>query len=152
MAWLIVELKLRWLGNAVRSSRRARIAFILSTTTAAVVAIAVFTSLAGLRGHPAAVDEATAVFTTFAFAWLVLPIFAFGLDATLDPATLAPYPLRARPLAVGLLAASAAGVWPLANVLGLLGVTVGLARGPAWPSRRSRCCCRCCSASPWPGS
>ncbi len=88
-----------------------------------------FVGLARLRGHSAAVDEATAVFTMFAFAWLVLPIFSFGLDATLDPATLAPYPLRARPLAVGLLAGSAAGVWPLANVLGLLGVTVGLAHG-----------------------
>jgi len=129
VAWLIVSLKLRSLGNAVRWSRRARIGFILSTTMAAVVAIAVFTSLAGMRGHGGAVDEATAVFTMFAFAWLVLPIFSFGLDATLDPATLAPYPLRARPLAVGLLAASAAGVWPLANVIGLLGVTVGLARG-----------------------
>ena len=129
MAWLIVGLKLRSLANVVRSSRRARIAFILSTTVATVVAIAVFVSLAGLRGHSAAVDEATAVFTMFAFAWLVLPIFSFGLDATLDPATLAPYPLRARPLAVGLLAASATGAWPLANVLGLLGVTVGLAHG-----------------------
>ena len=129
MAWLIVSLKLRSLANAVRSSRRARIAFILSTTAATVVAIAVFVSLARLRGHSAAVDEATAIFTMFAFAWLVLPIFSFGLDATLDPATLAPYPLRARPLAVGLLAGSAAGVWPLANVVGLLGVTIGLAHG-----------------------
>jgi ABC-2 type transport system permease protein len=129
VAWLIVELKVRSLRNAVRWSRRARIAFILSTFMATVVAVAVFASLAALRGHSAAVDEATAVFTMFAFAWLVLPIFSFGLDATLDPATLAAYPLRARPLAVGLLAASATGVWPLANVFGLLGVTVGLARG-----------------------
>ena len=53
------------------------------------------------------------------------------MDATLDPATLALYPLRTRPLAVGLLAASATGAWPLANVVGLLGVTVGLARGAA---------------------
>ncbi len=69
------------------------------------------------------------IFTVFAFGWLILPIFAFGLDSTLDPATLAIYPLRIRPLAVGLLAASAAGAWPLANVIGLLGVTIGLARG-----------------------
>jgi ABC-2 type transport system permease protein len=129
VAWLIVELKLRSLRNAVRSSRRARIAFILSTTVAAVVAATVFGSLAVLRGRAGAVDKATAVFTMFAFGWLVLPIFAFGLDATLDPALLAPYPLRARPLAAGMLAASAAGAWPLANVLGLLGVTVGLADG-----------------------
>ena len=129
MAWLLVGLKLRSLRNALRSSGRARISFILSATLAAVAAVAVFGSLAMLRGQAAAVDEATAVFTTFAFAWLVLPIFSFGLDATLDPATLAPYPLRARPLAVGLLAASATGAWPLANVLGLLGVTIGLAHG-----------------------
>jgi ABC-2 type transport system permease protein len=129
VAGLIAGLKLRSLGNAVRRSRRARVAFILSTTMAAVVAVSVFASLAALRGRAGAVDEVTAVFTMFAFAWLVLPIFAFGLDATLDPATLALYPLRARPLAVGLLAASAAGVWPLANVLGLLGVTAGLAGG-----------------------
>jgi ABC-2 type transport system permease protein len=129
VAWLIVELKLRSLRNAVRSSRRARIAFILSTAVATVVAVAVFGSLAALRGHAGAVDEATTVFTAFAFGWLVLPIFAFSLDATLDPALLAAYPLRARPLAVGMLAASAAGAWPLANVLGLLGVTIGLADG-----------------------
>ena len=74
-------------------------------------------------------DLTTVIFTVFAFGWLILPIFAFGLDGTLDPATLALYPLRTRPLAVGLLAASATGAWPLANLLGLLGVTVGLARG-----------------------
>ena len=69
------------------------------------------------------------MFTVFAFGWLILPLLVFGLDGTLDPATLALYPLRTRPLAVGLLAASATGAWPLANVIGLLGVTVGLARG-----------------------
>ena len=129
MAWLLVQLKLRSLGNSLHHSRRARIAFVLSSTLAAVVAAAVFADLAGLRGRAGAVDETTAVFTMFAFGWLVLPIFSFGLDATLDPTALAPYPLRARPLAVGLLAASATGVWPLANVLGLLGATVGLASG-----------------------
>jgi ABC-2 type transport system permease protein len=81
------------------------------------------------RGQGVSVDVTSVIFTGFAFGWLILPIFAFGLDSTLDPATLAPYPLRIRPLVVGLLAASAAGAWPLANVIGLLGVTVGLARG-----------------------
>jgi ABC-2 type transport system permease protein len=75
------------------------------------------------------VDVSTVLFTLFAFGWLILPIFVFGLDSTLDPATLALYPLRTRPLAAGLLAASASGAWPLANVVGLLGITVGLARG-----------------------
>jgi ABC-2 type transport system permease protein len=129
MARLLVQLKLRLLTNALRSSRPARISFIVSTVFAVLVAVGTFATLALLRGQSAPVTQTAAVFTVFAFGWLILPLFAFGLDGTLDPATLALYPLRTRPLAVGLLAASATGAWPLANVLGLLGVTVGLAHG-----------------------
>ena len=129
MVGLLVRLKLRLLANALRSSRQAKVAFILSTVAACLVAAGTFAGLAVLRGQDAAVDLTTVTFTTFAFGWLILPLLVFGLDGTLDPATLALYPLSTRPLAVGLLAASAAGAWPLANVVGLLGVTVGLARG-----------------------
>ena len=129
MARLLVQLKLRLLFNALRLSAGAKVSFILSTIFAGVVAVVTFAGLAALRGNAAAVDVTSVVFTVFAFGWLILPLLAFGLDATLDPATLALYPLRTRPLAAGLLAASATGAWPLANVLGLLGVTVGLARG-----------------------
>ena len=131
MARLLVQLKLRLLGNALRSSTAAKISFLVSTTLAVLVAIGVFVVLALFRGRSASVDVTAIIFTVFAFGWLILPIFAFGLDSTLDPATLALYPVRTRPLATGLLAASATGAWPLANLLGLLGVTVGLARGPS---------------------
>jgi ABC-2 type transport system permease protein len=129
MARLLVQLKLRLLGNALRSSTAARISFIFSTFFAVVVAAGTFVVLALLRGQSTSVDLTTVIFTMFAFGWLILPIFVFGLDSTLDPATLALYPLRTRPLAAGLLAASATGAWPLANLAGLLGVTVGLAHG-----------------------
>jgi ABC-2 type transport system permease protein len=129
MARLLVQLKLRLLRNALRASTGAKVGFIVSTVLAALVAAGVFFLLASLRGHGAAVDLTTVIFTVFAFGWLIVPLIAFGLDGTLDPATLALYPLRTRSLAVGLLAASATGAWPLANVLGLLGVTVGLAHG-----------------------
>jgi len=129
MAWLLVQLKLRLLRNALRSSTGAKISFILSTIFAGLFAVGAFIALALMRGSSASVDLTTVMFTVVAFGWLILPILAFGLDGTLDPATLALYPLRTRPLVVGLLAASAAGAWPLANVVGLLGVTVGLARG-----------------------
>ena len=105
--------------------------FIISTIFAGLLAIGVFLILALLRGQAAAVDETSVVFTVFAFGWLILPILVFGLDGTLDPAALSLFPLRTRPLAIGLLAASATGAWPLANVIGLMGVTVGLARGAA---------------------
>ena len=129
MARVLVQLKLRLVLNALRSSNAAETSFILSTFFALVVAVGGFYVLAQFRGLSASVDLTTVIFTMFALGWLVLPIFAFGLDGTLDPATLALYPLRTRPLAVGLLAASATGAWPAANLIGLLGVTVGLAAG-----------------------
>jgi ABC-2 type transport system permease protein len=129
MARLLVQLKLRLVVNALRASTGAQIAFVLSTVFAALVAGGVFYLLAILPGGIAAANLTTVIFTLFALAWLILPLVAFGLDSTLDPATLALYPLRLRPLAVGLLAASATGAWPAATLIGLLGVTIGLARG-----------------------
>jgi ABC-2 type transport system permease protein len=129
MARVLVQLKLRLLLNALRSSTAVQNSFIISTFFALVVAVGGFYVLALFRGTSASVDLTTVIFIAFALGWMILPIMAFGLDGTLDPATLALYPLRTRPLAVGLLAASAAGAWPLANLIALLGVTVGLARG-----------------------
>ncbi len=129
MARLLVQLKLRLLTNALRSSSRAKASFMISTAFAVLTALGTFALLASLRGQSTAVDLTSVIFTVFAFGWLILPLLAFGLDSTLDPATMALYPLRTRPLAVGLLAASATGAWPAANVIGLLGVTIGLARG-----------------------
>jgi ABC-2 type transport system permease protein len=130
VARLLVRLKLRLLANALKASSGAKAAFITSTIFATLVAGGLFASLASLRHNGAAVDLTAVTFTAFAFGWLILPLLVFGLDATLDPATLALFPLRTRPLAAGLLAASAAGAWPLANVIGDLGITVGLAHGP----------------------
>lgn len=129
MARLLVQLKLRLLANALRASTGAQVAFILSTVLAAVVAVGVFYLESILGGGIAAADLSTAIFCLFGLAWLILPIVVFGLDSTLDPATLALYPLRTRPLAVGLLAASATGAWPAATLIGLLGVIIGLAHG-----------------------
>ena len=130
MARLLVQLKLRLVINALRASTGAQVGFMLSTICAAVVAVGTFYLLAILRGSGiAAADLTTVIFTGFALAWLILPVVVFGLDSTLDPATLALYPLRIRPLAVGLLAASATGAWPAATLIGLLGAIIGLAHG-----------------------
>src|ERR1700720_51797 len=129
MARLLVQLKLRLVLNALRASTGAKVAFVLSTSCAALVAGGVFYLLATLPGGIAAADLTTVIFCVFGLGWLILPIVVFGLDSTLDPATLALYPLRTRPLAVGLLAASATGPWPAATLIGLLGVIIGLAHG-----------------------
>jgi ABC-2 type transport system permease protein len=128
MARLLVKLKLRMLGNALRSSTAARVSFLVSSTFALLVAAGTFWLLLQLRFLTASVDLTTVIFSIFAVGWLMGPIFSFGLDGTLDPATMALYPLRTRSLVAGLLAASATGAWPVANVLGLLAV-IGQARG-----------------------
>jgi len=130
VARILVQLKLRLLGNALKASTGATTAFVLSTVLAALVAVGIFYLLAILRGDGiAAADLTTVIFCLFGVAWLILPLLVFGLDTTLDPAALALYPLRTRQLAVGLLAASATGPWPAATLVALLGVTIGLARG-----------------------
>jgi len=129
VARLLVQLKLRLLLNALRSSDSVKISFIISSAFAVLLAISTFLALAAFRGKSTSVEVTSVIFTVFAFGWLIAPIMVFGVDSTLDPATLALYPLRTRQLAAGLLAASFTGLWPLANVTGLLGVTVGLASG-----------------------
>ncbi len=109
MARILVQLKLRLLLNALRSSTAAKTSFIVSSVFALILAVATFAGLAALRHNGAAVDLTAGVYTTFAFGWLILPLLLFGLDSTLDPATLALYPLRTRPLMIGLLAASVTG-------------------------------------------
>ena len=96
MARLLVQLKLRLLLNALSSSSAAEASFIIITFFAVVVAAGAFLGLAVLRGLSTSVDLTTVIFTVFAFGRLILPIFAFGLDGTLDPATLALYSLRTR--------------------------------------------------------
>jgi ABC-2 type transport system permease protein len=129
VARILVQLKLRLLLGAMRATNATRVSFILSSTVALVVAVGTFAGLAALRHNGAAVELTAVIYTLFAFGWVVLPLIAFGIDSTLDPATLALYPLRTRPLVIGLLAASATGAWPLANLIGELGITVGLAHG-----------------------
>jgi len=129
MARLLVQLKLRLWLNALRASTGAQIAFSFSAICAALVAGGIFYFLSILGSGRAAADVTTVIFCVFALAWLILPLVVFGLDSTLDPATLALYPLRTGTIAAGLLAASATGPWPLATLIGLLGVTAGLARG-----------------------
>jgi ABC-2 type transport system permease protein len=129
VARLLVQLKLRLLLNALRSSRSAKVSFIISTIFAVLLAVGTFVVLAGFRGRSTSVDLTAVIFTVFAFGWLIAPIMVFGVDSTLDPSTLALYPLRTPGLIAGLLAASFTGAWPLANVIGLLGATVGLASG-----------------------
>ena len=74
---------------------------------------------------------ATAAAVMLHVVWVVLPIMASAMDATLDPRSFEALPLRSTELGRGLLAASVAGPGGLATVLFVVvGFGVGLWPGP----------------------
>lgn len=126
MAHVLVRLKLRLLVNGLRASSVRLQFFVLSAIAAVTLgAFGFFAFRAGAPGFP------RIIFPIFVLVWAVFPVMAFGLDETLDPARLAPFPIRRRRLIPGLLLASAVGPWPLAFLLALSGAVPGYARSRA---------------------
>src|SRR5262249_57435203 len=78
MARRLVQLKLRLLTNALRSSTGAKVSFITSVVFAVLLAIGTFVILAALRGQTAAVAPTAAGFTVFAVGWPIPPLFSLG--------------------------------------------------------------------------
>ncbi|RCG27857.1 hypothetical protein DQ384_25355 [Sphaerisporangium album] len=131
MAWLFVRLKLRLIAGNLRGDAVRRIGFVVTLIAAVVAGFGglALTSLLRLAPPDVAVQVGMVLFTLLAVVWIVAPLMAFGVDETLDPARLALFPLTPRQMATGMFAASAAGPWPLASILILLGAVMGLARG-----------------------
>ncbi|MGI5161019.1 hypothetical protein [Microbispora sp. CA-102843] len=132
MTWLFVRLKLSLVRGGLRGEVGKQVGFAFSLGAALLVAVAGFGLLSLIRLAPSdvALDLVSAAFAMFAVGWIVVPLMAFGLDETLDPARLALFPLTTRQLATGMLAASAAGPWPIASLAALFGGVVALAHGP----------------------
>ncbi|MFD2355640.1 hypothetical protein ACFSTC_49785 [Nonomuraea ferruginea] len=106
-------------------------------------------SLVRLAQPEIAADIVIVVFTLFLVSWMIVPLLAFGLDDTLDPARLALFPLPTARLAVGMFTASATGVWPTATLI-VTAERAGRAglRRRRVPDRRAEPCC-CSSRSAW---
>ncbi|MEW9527036.1 hypothetical protein [Microbispora sp. NPDC049125] len=131
-AALFVRLKLRLIRGGLRGDVTRQVGFVSTVVVAALAGIAGFALFALLRlaSGDVALNLGIIGFVVFTAAWIVVPLLAFGLDETLDPARLALFPLTTRQLATGLLAASAAGPWPLASLAAMAGAVIGLASGP----------------------
>ncbi|MCG5218312.1 hypothetical protein [Streptosporangium sp. KLBMP 9127] len=128
---LFVRLKLKLIAGNVRGDLTRKIGYIFTLIAAVFVAALGFLAMSLVRLAPAdlAADIGIIAFTVFFVGWAVVPLLAFGLDDTLDPARLSLFPLRTRQLAVGLFAASATGPWPLAVLIITAGAIVGFATG-----------------------
>lgn len=127
---LFTQLKLRLIAGNLRGDVTRKVGFAFTLVGAVVVAGLGFLgmSLVRLAEPELATDIGVVAFTVFLLGWAIVPLLAFGLDDTLDPARLSLFPLRTQDLAVGMFASSATGVWPAASLIVLSGAIVGLSR------------------------
>lgn len=130
-----------------RRSFRKNVGKIIGTVIGSLYGIGGMVALVALVVTSVAVDAegsllptaVRAIGTALALVWLLLPLFAFGLDDSLDPRRLAIYPRTARELQPGLLAAAAISIPTLFTVVGVAIGSVGVivwtamhAAGPVW--------------------
>ncbi|MFG1703481.1 hypothetical protein ACFLIM_09835 [Nonomuraea sp. M3C6] len=128
---LFAQLKIRLLAGNLRGDLQRKLGFIFTLIIATGLAALGFFLMSLLRLAPddIAASLVIVLFTFFLVAWMIVPLMAFGLDDTLDPARLSLFPLRTRELAVGMFTASVTGVWPAAMLIVTFGALVGLATG-----------------------
>ncbi|MEU8317025.1 hypothetical protein AB0C33_01540 [Nonomuraea sp. NPDC048881] len=130
-AALFARLKLRLMAGNLRGDVQRKLGFVFTLLAAAGLAVLGFLLMSLLRLAPSdvAAELVIVAFAFFLVSWMIVPLLAFGLDDTLDPARLSLFPLRTRELAVGLFTASATGAWPLAMLIVTAGALVGLPTG-----------------------
>ncbi|MGA4990534.1 hypothetical protein [Nonomuraea bangladeshensis] len=128
---LFARLKLRLLAGNLRGDLQRKLGFLLTTVVALGTAVVGFLlmSLLRLAPHDLAVNLVIVAFALFLLGWMIVPLLAFGLDDTLDPAKLALFPLPPRRLAIGMFTASVTGVWPLTMLAVTSGALIALPAG-----------------------
>lgn len=111
MVALLVTLRLRLWWNAVRGHRQ-RLAVTVVGAVLAALAVLVALGVGAGAGTDPVRGPATAVvlLTAVSAGWVVLPLLAFGVDESLDPARFSPFPRTAAGLAPGLLVAACCGL------------------------------------------
>jgi len=128
MARLFVRLKLRLIRNGLKGRRFQLVSLIAGLVFGANIAVIGFGLLAGPPNGPGHLAiPVRAFFITFV-GWFLVPLAGSGVDETLDPGRLMLLPLSRRDLMLGLLAASAVGIAPIATLVTLSGALVGYGR------------------------
>jgi len=110
---LIVGLKWRLLRNGLRRSTPQQVGLILGALYGLSVLAVVATGLIALRFAAPGDLARTAVVvggSGLTLGWAVFPVFAHGVDETLDPARFATFAVPRRQLVLGLLVSSLIGV------------------------------------------
>ena len=108
----LVRLKLRLLANGLKRSAWQVVLMVLALLYGLGVLVVVTGGLAYVSTQALVLRELVAVVggAALVLAWCVVPLVAFGVDATMDPARFAPYPIRRAHLLTGLAVSGLVGV------------------------------------------
>ncbi|GAA1712857.1 hypothetical protein GCM10009809_06220 [Isoptericola hypogeus] len=128
----LVRLKLTLLANAFRRSVWQTIGLVVASLYGlAVLVLVVVAAVAGGTLDAATTGQVlTVVGGLVILGWWVVPIFAFGVDATLDPQRFVTFAIPRRRLLAGLAAAGVVSVPGAVTALAALGVSFAWWREP----------------------
>lgn len=129
----LVRLKLTLTANGLRRSAWVLVGFVLGALYGLGVLIGSLAALGYVSAQAYQLREMTGVLAGagLVLVWWLVPLVAFGLDQTMDPARFAPFPIPRVRLLVGLTVSGLLGVPGVLTLLGALGSSVLWWRAPA---------------------
>jgi len=128
----VLRIRFRVLGNTLMRSPMQMVGFIFGVIGALWMLLLAGVGLffVGTLDLDIARSVITAAGALLTLGWVVGPIFAAGLDTTLDPAKLAPFPMTTRQMMVAITAGGLTGVPGITTAVGSLAVFLVWARYP----------------------
>ncbi|WP_150958845.1 hypothetical protein [Microbacterium testaceum] len=132
MVATVLKIRFRVLGNTLSRSPLQLVGFIFGVIGALWMLLLVGVGLFFVGTHDLALARSvvTVAGAVLTLGWVVGPIFAAGLDTTLDPAKLAPFPMTTRQMMVAITAGGLTGVPGIATAIGSLAVFLVWVRYP----------------------
>lgn len=124
----LVRLKLQLMGNSLRRSAWQVIGVTLGALYAMglLVGVLVGLGLLALQGPELRAVVLVLGGSLLVLGWWLVPLVAFGADATLDPRRVAPFPIRRQDLVLGL------GLASLVGLPGIVTAVAALSTGLTW--------------------
>jgi ABC-2 type transport system permease protein len=122
----LVRLKLTLTANGLKRSAWVVVGFVVGALYGLSVLVGSLAALGYVSTQAFELREMTGVLAGagLVLVWWLVPLVAFGLDATMEPARFAPFPIPRPQLLVGLTLAGLLGVPGVLTLLGALGSAV----------------------------